>query len=79
MAGKAPGHIESIISAIAPAAKSVQHLSGDRYYNAERANAKLVARNLRSVKPIIEAPVTRRTALVVPAIYNLGSGQVQVL
>ncbi len=76
---KAPGHIQSIVSAIAPAARSALNMSGDRYYNTERANAKLVATKLRTMGPIIDREVSSGKAQVIPALYDLRSAQVHTL
>lgn len=75
----APGHIQSIVSTIAPTAESVQKNAGDPYYNAECANAERVAHRLTSMAPIINEAVSSNKARVVPAIHDLRSGRVKIL
>src|SRR5437763_742482 len=51
--GEAPGHLGSLITAIAPAVASSKGKPGDRLDNAVRANVARVVEQLRSSEPIL--------------------------
>lgn len=77
--GHAPGHLPSIVESIAPAVKRSAGEPGDKVDNAVRANAQLVAAQLRECGPILNEAVGHGKLQVVAARYDLASGKVQVL
>jgi carbonic anhydrase len=77
--GVPEGHIGSLVEAIRPAVAKVRGKGGDELDNAVRTNAKLVAEELRSSKPILEEKVKEKKLKVVAARYDLDSGVVEVL
>lgn len=77
--GHAPGHLPSIVESIAPAVKRSAGEPGDKVDNAVRANAQLVAAQLRDCGPILNEAVGHGKLKVVAARYDLASGKVQLL
>lgn len=77
--GKAPGHIHSVVEAIAPAVEQVRGLPGDKVDNAVRANAQRVARILTHAEPILKPAISGGQLKVVAVRYALGSGKVEIL
>ncbi len=74
-----PGHLPSLVDAIAPAVKAVQGQGGDRLIDAIRRNATLNADKLRSSAPVLKSFVDDKRIRVVSAIYELRSGRVELL
>jgi len=77
--GELPGHIHSIVDAIAPAIVSAKAEAGDKVDNSVRANAVYVAGILRRIGPIVGEAVQAGKVKVVAARYDLDSGVVEVL
>src|SRR5262249_25166781 len=77
--GEAPGHIPTLIEAIMPAVEKTRDQPGDRLANAVRANALLVAEQLRTSDPVLSHLVHDGKLRVVAALYDLDSGKVDVL
>jgi carbonic anhydrase len=75
----AEGHLGALLEAIRPAVAKVRGKGGDELDNAVRVNAKLIAEELRSSKPILEEKVKAKKLKVVAARYDLDSGVVEVL
>jgi carbonic anhydrase len=74
--GKAPGHIESLVTAIRPA---VEATAKDDLETTVKANVKNVVQALRSSTPILKAKVDSGELRVVGAYYSLDTGSVTFL
>ena len=74
--GKAPGHIQSLVKAIAPAVKAT---AGQDAEATAKANEQLVAKELRASAPILKELVKKGTISVVAAHYDLDTGVVEFL
>jgi carbonic anhydrase len=74
-----PGHIPSLVAAIAPAVKAVSQQSGDALDNAIRQNVIDTVAKLKSATPILSAAVEQNKLKVVGGIYRLATGKVDVL
>lgn len=77
--GEAPGHIRSIVEAIAPALKKAKGLAGDAVDNTVRCNAQLCADALAHSEPLLQEAHHAHRLVVAPARYDLASGRVQLL
>ncbi len=77
--GDLEGHLPSLATAIQPAVDSVKGQEGDLVDNAVRANAKMVAEQLRSSTPVLSTLVEAGSLKVVAARYDLDSGKVDIL
>ena len=71
--GKAPGHIESLVTAIKPA---VEATAKDDLDTTVKANVKNVVQALRSSTPILKAEVDSGKIQVVGGYYSLDTGAV---
>lgn len=74
-----PGAIGPMIEPIVPAALAVRGEQGDFVNNAAKESAKRTAGRLTSASTIIADLVSAKKLLIVPAIYDLGSGVVTYL
>jgi len=74
--GKAPGHIESLVTAIKPA---VEATAKDDLDATIKANVKNVVQALRSSTPILKAKVDSGEIQVVGSYYSLDTGAVTFL
>jgi carbonic anhydrase len=74
--GKAPGHIESLVTAIKPA---VEATAKDDLDATVKANVKNVVQALRSSTPILKAEVDSGKIQVVGGYYSLDTGAVTFL
>jgi carbonic anhydrase len=74
-----PGHLPSLINAIAPAVKAVQGQSGDMLTNAIRRNVALNVEKLKDTAPILKSSVDDKKIRIVSGVYALKSGQVDLL
>ena len=74
--GKAPAHIQSLVTAIKPAVEATVH--GDLEATVE-ANVKNVTQALRSSPPILKPKVDSGEVRVIGAYYNLDTGAVWFL
>jgi carbonic anhydrase len=74
--GKAPGHIESLVTAIKPA---VEATAKDDLETTVKANVKNVVQALRSSTPILKAEVDSGKIQVVGGYYSLDTGAVTFL
>lgn len=74
-----PGHIPSLVAAIAPAVKTASQQSGDALENAIRQNVIDNVAKLKSATPILSAAVEQNKLKVVGGIYHLRSGKVELL
>ena len=74
--GKAPGHIESLVTAIKPA---VEATAKDDLDTTIKANVKNVVKALRSSTPILKAEVDSGKIQVIGGYYSLDTGAVTFL
>src|SRR5881275_593531 len=74
--GKAPGHIESLVTAIKPA---VEATAKDDLDATIKANVKNVVQTLRSSTPILKAEVDSGKIQVIGGYYSLDTGAVTFL
>ncbi len=74
--GKAPGHIESLVTAIRPA---VEATAKDDLETTVKANVKNVVQALRSSTPILKAKVDSGEIKVIGGYYSLDTGAVTFL
>ncbi len=77
--GELDGHLPSLAAAIQPAVDSVKEAPGDLLANAVKANAKMVAEQLRTSEPVLAGLVKAGSLKVVAAEYDLESGRIEVL
>lgn len=73
---EAPGHIQSLVKAIAPA---VAATAGQDAEATAKANERNVAKELRESAPILKEMVEKGTVSVVAAHYDLDTGAVEFL
>ncbi|OCK59969.1 carbonic anhydrase [Bradyrhizobium sp. LMTR 3] len=74
-----PGHIPSLIAALAPAVKASSQQSGDALANATRQNVVDNVNKLKSATPILNAAVEQNKLKVVGGLYRLDTGSVELL
>lgn len=74
-----PGHMQTMATAIEPAAKAVRGKPGDWWHNAVIENARLNAEHLRTSHPILAEAVAKGEAEVVGAVYDLSTGKVTLV
>ena len=74
-----PGHLPSLVQAIAPAVKAVSSRGGDTLENAIRQNVIDNVAKLKSSSPILSAAVNDRKLQIAGAIYRLNSGKVELV
>jgi carbonic anhydrase len=74
-----PGAINDLVNAIKPAVLESQHKPGDLLENAIRANVKRGVDRLDDLQPIIEPAVKAGKLKIVGGVYDLATGQVQML
>ncbi len=74
-----PGHMPSLVEAIAPSVKAVWQQGGDALNNAIRQNVIDNVAKLGSATPILKAAVEQHKLRVVGGIYRLADGQVDMV
>jgi carbonic anhydrase len=74
-----PGHMPSLVTAIAPAVKAVSQQTGDVLGNAIRQNVVDNVAKLKSATPILSAAVEQNKLKVVGGIYRLKDGRVDMI
>lgn len=74
-----PGHLPSLVAAIAPAVKASEGKAGDPLANAIRENVILTVQKLKSATPIIKAAVDQGKVRIVGATYRLADGHVELV
>ena len=74
-----PGHMPSLVEAIAPSVKAVLQQGGDTLNNAIRQNVIDNVAKLGSATPILNAAVEQRKLRVVGGIYRLANGKVDMV
>ena len=73
------GHIASLAPAIQPAVDKVRGMDGNFADNAAAESARMTAEQLRSAQPVLSGLVEAGKLKVVPAMYNLESGEISLL
>jgi carbonic anhydrase len=74
-----PGHLPSLVTALAPAVKASSGQGGDALANAIRQNVIDNVVRLKSAAPILSAAVEQNKLSVVGGIYRLRSGTVDLI
>src|ERR1700722_11669290 len=74
-----PGHLPSLVEALAPSVKAVSQQSGDALANAIRQNVVDNTAHLKSATPILSAAVEQNKLKVVGGIYRLKDGKVEMV
>jgi carbonic anhydrase len=74
-----PGHMPSLVEAIAPAVKAVSQQGGDTLAKATRQNVIDNVAKLSTATPILAAAVEQRKLRVVGGIYGLKDGRVEMI
>jgi carbonic anhydrase len=74
-----PGHLPSLVAALAPAVKAVAGQPGDQLENATRENVLLTVETLRSATPLLSAAVNDKRLKIVGGIYRLKNGAVELI
>ncbi|MDF3813619.1 MULTISPECIES: carbonic anhydrase [Rhodopseudomonas] len=74
-----PGHLPSLVTAIAPAVKAAAQQPGDALNNAIRQNVRDNVAKLKAAGPILSAAVEAGKVKVVGGIYRLTDGRVEML
>ncbi|SEC53941.1 carbonic anhydrase [Bradyrhizobium erythrophlei] len=74
-----PGHLPSLVTAIAPAVKATEGKPGDRLANAIRQNVIDNVARLKTATPILSAAVDQGKLRIVGAVYRLTDGKVELV
>jgi hypothetical protein len=74
-----PGHLPALVATLAPAVNAVQGTPGDLLANAIRRNVMINVEKLKGTAPILKSLVDERKIRVVGGIYELKTGQVELL
>jgi len=74
-----PGHLPSLVAAIAPSVKAVSSQAGDALANAIKQNVIDTVAKLKSSTPILSAAVEQGKLKVVGGIYRLRDGKVDMV
>ena len=74
-----PGHLPSLVSALAPAVKAVTGQPGDLLVNATKRNVVDTVAKLRAAAPILSAAVEKGTIKIVGGVYRLADGKVEMV
>ncbi|HEY8125201.1 MAG TPA: carbonic anhydrase [Methylocystis sp.] len=73
-----PGHLPTLVAALAPAVKAVTGRQGDLQENATVENARMCAGTLETATPLLSAAVNEKRVKVVSGIYRLADGRVDL-
>jgi carbonic anhydrase len=74
-----PGHLPSLVAALAPAVKASMDQPGDLLANATRHNVVDNVAKLKSATPILSAAVEQGKLKIVGGIYRLATGKVELI
>ena len=74
-----PGHLPTLVTALAPAVHAVQGAPGEVLANAIRRNVTLNVEKLKTGSPILKSFVEGKKMQVVGGVYQLRSGRVELL
>lgn len=73
-----PGHLPSLVTALAPAVKAVADRPGDPLENATMENARLGVETLKTATPLLSAAFNEKRVKIVSGIYRLADGRVDL-
>jgi carbonic anhydrase len=74
-----PGHIPSLTEALTPAVQAATNQPGDLLTNATKENVLLTIQKLQAAEPILSEAVNQKKLRVVGGVYNLHTGQVELV
>jgi carbonic anhydrase len=74
-----PGHLPSLVAALAPAVKAALDQPGDDLDNAIRQNVVLTVAGIKTATPILSQAVDEKKLRVVGAVYDLADGRVALV
>ncbi len=74
-----PGHLPSLVAALAPAVKESAQQPGDPLANAIRQNVLDTVEALKSARPILQSAVAGGKLKIAGGIYKLSDGEVEIL
>ena len=74
-----PGHLPSLVTALAPAVKAALDQPGNNLTNAIRQNVVLTVAGIKAATPILSRAVEEKKVRVVGAIYDLAKGEVALV
>jgi carbonic anhydrase len=74
-----PGHLPSLVKALAPAVTAVLDKGGDILESAIEENVRRNVATLKAASPILNAAVDEKRVAVVGGIYRLASGEVEII
>jgi carbonic anhydrase len=74
-----PGHLPSLVTALAPAVKAAIDQPGDNLDNAIRQNVILTVAGVKTATPILSKAVEDNKLRVVGAVYDLANGRVALV
>lgn len=74
-----PGHLPSLVAALAPAVKAATGRPGDLLENATRENVRLNVEALKNATPLLSAAVNNKRVNIVGGVYRMADGRVEIL
>ena len=74
-----PGHIITLVNSIKSAAEATKNMPGDRLDNTVRQNVLDQVNELRDLEPVLSKKYKSGEVLIVGAVYQLHTGQVEFL
>jgi len=74
-----PGHLPSLVAALAPAVKASMDKPGDKLANAIRQNVVDVVAKLKTATPILSAAAAEGKIKIAGGIYRLSDGKVELI
>jgi carbonic anhydrase len=74
-----PGHLPSLVAALAPAVKAAADQPGDNLDNAIKQNVVLTVDRIKTATPILSKAVEEKKLRVVGAVYDLADGRVALV
>jgi carbonic anhydrase len=74
-----PGHLPSLVTALAPAVKAALDQPGDQLDNTIRQNVILTVAGIKVATPILSQAVGEKKIRVVGAVYDLANGRVTLV
>ena len=74
-----PGHLPSLVNALASSVKASADKPGDKLANAIRQNVIDVTAKLKSATPILSAAAAEGKIKIVGGIYRLDTGKVELV
>jgi carbonic anhydrase len=73
-----PGHLPSLVAALAPAVQAVANKPGNELENATKENVRLGVEALKMATPLLSAAVADKRVKIVGGLYRLANGQVEI-